>query len=74
MKFVRINMTTKIVTTEWATRGKSIMLAELDFNRRAGFTDKAGKLPNMFHNEQLSAQFNIVPYPKEDLHGTFKHI
>lgn len=59
---------------EWGKLARRIMQAELDFNRRAGLTEADDELPDMFHNEQLSAQYNIVPYPKEDLHGTLEYI
>lgn len=59
---------------EWGKLAKRIMQAEFDFNRRAGLTEKDDELPEMFHNEQLSDQYNVVPYPKEDLHGTLEYI
>ena len=58
----------------WQQLGTSILTAEIDFNRRAGLTDKDDRLPDMFHQERLSAHYGTVPYPENDLHGTFAAI
>ncbi|MDJ0889409.1 MAG: aldehyde ferredoxin oxidoreductase C-terminal domain-containing protein [Desulfobacterales bacterium] len=58
----------------WQQLGTSILTAEIDFNRRAGLTEKDDRLPDMFHKESLSPHYGTVPYPENDLHGTFKAI
>ncbi len=58
----------------WQQLGTRILTAEIDFNRRAGLTDKDDRLPDMFHQESLSSQYGTVPYPENDLHGTFAAI
>jgi hypothetical protein len=50
------------------------MSVEIDFNRRAGLTDKDDRLPDMFHKESLSPHYGTVRYPDKDLHGTFAEI
>ena len=58
----------------WQQLGTRILTAEIDFNRRAGLTDKDDRLPTLFHKESLSPHFGTVPYPEDDLHGTFSAI
>ena len=57
----------------WQQLGTRILTAEIDFNRRAGLTDKDDRLPEMFHNESLP-HYGTVPYPENNLHGTFAAI
>lgn len=59
---------------EWAKLGACVLQAEIDFNRRAGLTEKDDRLPRMFHEEPLSSAHGAVPYPQEDLHGTLEYI
>ena len=58
----------------WQQLGTTILTAEIDFNRRAGLTDIDDRLPDMFHNESLAPHYGTVPYPENDLHGTFAAI
>jgi aldehyde:ferredoxin oxidoreductase len=58
----------------WQQLGTRILTTEIDFNRRAGFIGKDDRLPEMFHNESLSPHYGTVPYPEDDLHGTFAAI
>ena len=58
----------------WQRLGTRILTAEIDFNRRAGLADKDDRLPDMFHNESLSRRHGTVPYPENELHGTFAAI
>ncbi len=60
--------------TAWQQLGTRILTAEIDFNRRAGLTDKDDRLPDMFHKEPLSPHYGTVSYPQNDLHGTFADI
>ena len=58
----------------WQNLGTRILTAEIDFNSRAGLTDRDDRLPEMFHKESLSPHYGAVPYPDNDLHGTFASI
>ncbi len=58
----------------WRQLGTSILKAEIGFNRRAGLTDNDDRLPDMFHKEPLAPHYGTVPYPENDLHGTFAAI
>jgi aldehyde:ferredoxin oxidoreductase len=53
-----------------ASKSSQVHMAELDFNRRAGLTEKDDRLPAMFHKELLSPYHGTVPYAENDLHGT----
>jgi len=50
------------------------LAAEIDFNRRAGLTEKDDRLPDMFYKEPLSQNYETVPYHEDDLHGMFATI
>ena len=59
---------------EWQQLGMRCLTAELDFNRRAGLTEKDDRLPDMFHKEPLSQYHGTVPYRENDLHEMFAAI
>ena len=59
---------------EWQRLGMRCLTAELDFNRRAGLTEKDDRLPEMFHKEPLSQYHGTVPYSENDLHEIFAAI
>ena len=68
-------LTGKPFTQEnWQKIGLSCLRAEIDFNRRAGLKEEDDRLPAMFHEEELNSFYKTVPYPTEDLHGTFASI
>lgn len=56
---------------EWRQLGMRCLTAEIDFNRRAGLTEKENRLPELFHQEPLRPLHQTVPYARNDLHGTF---
>jgi len=58
----------------WQLLGLRCLTAEIDFNRRAGLTEKDDRLPEMFHKEPLSPYHGAVPYPENDLQETFASI
>jgi aldehyde:ferredoxin oxidoreductase len=58
----------------WRQLGLRILAAEIDFNRRAGLTEKDDRLPEMFHQEPLAPHYGTVPYGDTDLHGTLAAI
>lgn len=57
---------------QWRQLGTRCLAAELDFNRRAGLTKENDRLPDMFHQEPLAPYNATLPYPENDLHGTFE--
>ena len=59
---------------EWQQAGLRCLTAEIDFNLRAGLTEKDDRLPDMFHKEPLSPYHGTVPYAENQLHGTFAAI
>jgi len=61
-------------SNEWQQLGMRCLTAEIDFNRRAGLTEKDDRLPEMFHKEPLSPHYESVPYSENDLHGAFAAI
>jgi aldehyde:ferredoxin oxidoreductase len=55
---------------EWQEIGTGCLALELDFNRRAGLTEKDDALPAFFKEEPLTVMQKSVAYPEDDLHGT----
>ena len=56
------------------TLGQRILSTEVDFNRRAGITEAADRLPDFFQDEELpphNTKFDITP---EELKTTFNWI
>ncbi len=51
--------------------GKSILNVELDFNRRAGFTEADDRLPDFFSTEQLPPHNATFDVPDEQLDTVF---
>ena len=56
---------------QWQVLGLRTLMAEIDFNRRAGLTEIDDRLPDMFYRESLFPRHGTVPYPENDLHGLF---
>ncbi|MCP4690190.1 MAG: aldehyde ferredoxin oxidoreductase [Desulfobacterales bacterium] len=56
---------------EWRRLGLRCLIAEMDFNRRAGLTEADDQLPAMFHEEALPPFYGTAPFSKEDLHEAF---
>jgi aldehyde:ferredoxin oxidoreductase len=52
--------------------GVRILKAELDFNRRAGFTKKDDRLPRFFYEEPLAPHNTVVQITDEDMDKTFE--
>lgn len=51
--------------------GRRVIQAELDFNRKAGFTAKDDRLPRFFYEEPLPPHNVVVTIKDEDLDKTF---
>jgi aldehyde:ferredoxin oxidoreductase len=52
--------------------GIRVLKAELDFNRRAGFTNKDDRLPRFFYEEPLPPHNTVVRISDEDMDKTFE--
>jgi aldehyde:ferredoxin oxidoreductase len=52
--------------------GTRILKAELDFNRKAGFTSKDDRLPRFFYDEPLPPHNTVVQISDEDMDKTFE--
>ncbi len=52
--------------------GIKVIKAELDFNRRAGFTNKDDRLPRFFYEEPLPPHNVVVQISDEEMDKTFK--
>jgi len=57
---------------DWTNLGIQVIKAELDFNRKAGFTNKDDRLPPMFYNEPLPPHNKVVLISDEDMDRTFE--
>ena len=55
----------------YAAVGMQVLEAELEFNRKAGFTREDDRLPDFFYKEKLSPNDYVFPISAEDLDKTF---
>jgi aldehyde:ferredoxin oxidoreductase len=58
-------------TDDWTDLGIHILKAERRFNRRAGFTNKDDRLPEMFYKEPLPPHNTVVVISDEEMDTTF---
>ena len=56
---------------DWSKLGLSVLKAERTFNRRAGFTRKDDRLPEMFYTEPLPPFNKVVVISDEEMDKTF---
>ncbi len=56
---------------DWTALGISVLKAELEFNRKAGFTSKDDRLPKMFYEEPLPPTNKVVVITDEQMDSTF---
>lgn len=56
---------------DWGSLGRQVLKAELDFNKRAGFTAKDDRLPKMFYEEPLPPHNSVVVISDEQMDSTF---
>jgi aldehyde:ferredoxin oxidoreductase len=56
---------------DWHALGKRIIKVELEFNRKAGFTNKDDRLPRMFYEEPLPPHNKVVIISDEEMDKTF---
>jgi len=52
--------------------GRQVLLEEIDFNRRAGFTGVDDRLPEFFQTEPLPPSGEVFDIPEKDLKKLFK--
>jgi aldehyde:ferredoxin oxidoreductase len=56
---------------DWTDLGLKVLKAERKFNRNAGFSNAADRLPEMFYKEPLSPHNAVVKFSDEELDTTF---
>lgn len=56
---------------DWTNLGIRIIKTELEFNKRAGFTNKDDRLPPMFYKEPLPPHNKVVLIEDDDMDSTF---
>ena len=56
---------------DWTALGVSVLKAEFEFNRNAGFTSKDDRLPKMFYEEPLPPTNKVVVISDEQMDSTF---
>ena len=56
---------------DWTELGRRVLKAERDFNRRAGFTNKDDRLPQMFYKEPLPPHNVVVKVSDAQMDTTF---
>ncbi|MGB5985113.1 MAG: aldehyde ferredoxin oxidoreductase C-terminal domain-containing protein, partial [Desulfobacterales bacterium] len=56
---------------DWTALGTRVLKAELDFNRRAGFTQQDDRLPRMFYEEPLPPHNKVVIISDVEMDQTF---
>lgn len=56
---------------DWTALGIKVIKAELEFNKKAGFTNKDDRLPPMFYNEPLPPYNVVVKVTDEQMDSTF---
>jgi len=58
----------------WTELGKTVIKAELEFNKKAGFTAEDDRLPQMFYNEPLPPYNVVVKVSDEEMDSTFDEL
>ena len=64
----------KLTGDDVVTLGQRILSTEVDFNRRAGITKAADRLPDFFEDEELPPHNTKFDVPHEELDNTFNWI
>jgi aldehyde:ferredoxin oxidoreductase len=65
----------KLTCDDVSTLGQRILATEIDFNRRAGITEAADRLPDYFTDETLpphNTHFDITPEELDTVHNYIK--
>jgi aldehyde:ferredoxin oxidoreductase len=61
-------------TEELVELGKQVLRTEVEFNRRAGITEAANRLPRFFTTEPLGERQLVFDVPVEDLQGFYRFL
>jgi aldehyde:ferredoxin oxidoreductase len=56
---------------DWTNLGTQVIKAELEFNRKAGFTNEDDRLPPMFYKEPLPPHNKVILIEDADMDSTF---
>lgn len=56
---------------DWTGMGLKVLKAERAFNRKAGFSNQADRLPRMFYEEPLPPHNKVVAINDEEVDTTF---
>jgi aldehyde:ferredoxin oxidoreductase len=56
---------------DWTNLGIQVIKTELEFNRKAGFTNADDRLPPMFYKEPLPPHNKVILIEDEDMDSTF---
>ncbi|MFW2368873.1 MAG: aldehyde ferredoxin oxidoreductase family protein [Desulforhopalus sp.] len=59
---------------DWSDLGTKVIKTELEFNRKAGLTNKDDRLPEMFYNEPLPPYNVVVKVSEEQMDSTFSFL
>jgi aldehyde:ferredoxin oxidoreductase len=59
---------------DWAALGTQVIKAELQFNKKAGLTNKDDRLPAMFYNEPLPPYNVVVTVSDKQMDSTFEFL
>ncbi|SHF54973.1 aldehyde:ferredoxin oxidoreductase [Desulforamulus putei DSM 12395] len=62
----------EITTDDFWNWGKKILHIELDFNKKAGFTVEANRIPEFMHTEELRPNEVVFDIPNEELDNILK--
>jgi len=58
----------------YAAMGMQVLKAEMEFNRKAGFTNEDDRLPAFFYEEKLSPKDHVFPISAEELDTTLSGV
>jgi aldehyde:ferredoxin oxidoreductase len=58
----------------YAALGMQVLKAEMEFNRKAGFTNEDDRLPAFFYEEKLSPNDQVFPISAEELDSTLSGV
>lgn len=70
-KMIRAKSGQPFTEADWTALGLRVLKAERAFNRKAGFTNEADRLPAMFYNEPLPPHNAVVMVSNEEMDTTF---
>ena len=62
---------TNMAAGDWTGMGLKVLKAERAFNRKAGFSNQADRLPRMFYEEPLPPHNKVVAINDEEVDTTF---